>query len=292
MAGKENCCGHLVIIGGHEDREGDKAVLSRFVELAGGGKKTIVVITAASGAPDKMWEVYDQAFGDLGVDNREHIHVETRERANDPEIVRKIDKAGGIFLTGGDQRRLLSILGGTDTDRAIHDAFVRGACIAGTSAGASAMSGHMLAAGIGPEQAEKGGVKLGAGFGLLQRVIIDQHFSERGRLPRLLTVIAQNPYLMGVGIDEDTALVIERGTGLSVVGCGTVTILDCRHMVSNVADVGEDDCPEILDVRMHLLPAGSCHELTGDGEKDRELARPIVEFLNNVTKRKPNHEDS
>jgi cyanophycinase len=189
-------------------------------------------------------------------------------------------------MTGGDQRRLLSILGGTAIDAAMHEAYCqRGACVAGTSAGASAMSGHMLAAGTGEDQREKGGVKLGAGFGLMQKVIIDQHFSERGRLPRLLTVIAQNPYLMGVGIDEDTALVIERGAGLEVVGCGTVTIVDCREMISDVADVGEDECPEILDVRLHLLPAGARHSLTGDRERDSKVPAPVAEFLKNVTKR-------
>lgn len=278
--------GHLVIIGGHEDREGDKQVLTRFVELAGGNDQKIVVITAASGEPDEMWKVYDDAFSDLGVNNREHIHLESRERANDPDIVRKIATARGIFMTGGDQRRLLSILGGTAIDAAMHDAYCqRGACVAGTSAGASAMSGHMLAAGTGDVQHEKGSVKLGAGFGLVQKVIIDQHFSERGRLPRLLTVIAQNPYLMGVGIDEDTALVIEHGTGLEVVGCGTVTIVDCRDMISDVADVREDECPEILDVRLHLLPAGTRYSLTGDRERDSKVPAPVAEFLNNVTKR-------
>lgn len=286
--GKDNVkqLGHLVIIGGHEDREGDKQVLSRFVELAGGTDQKIVVITAASGEPDEMWKVYDDAFSDLGVNNREHIHLESRERANDPDIVRKIATARGIFMTGGDQRRLLSILGGTAIDAAMHDAYCqRGACVAGTSAGASAMSGHMLAAGTGDVQHEKGSVKLGAGFGLVQKVIIDQHFSERGRLPRLLTVIAQNPYLMGVGIDEDTALVIEHGTGLEVVGCGTVTIVDCRDMISDVADVREDECPEILDVRLHLLPAGTRYSLTGDRERDSNVPAPVAEFLNNVTKR-------
>lgn len=278
--------GHLVIIGGHEDREGDKAVLTRFVELAGGKDQKIVVITAASGEPDEMWKVYDDVFSDLGVCNREHIHLESRERANDPDIAQQIASARGIFMTGGDQRRLLSILGGTAVDAAMHDSYrKRGACIAGTSAGASAMSGHMLASAIKDEEAEKGGVKLGAGFGLAQKVIIDQHFSERGRLPRLLTVIAQNPYLLGVGIDEDTALVIESGNTLEVVGCGTVTIVDCRDMISDIAEVGENDCPEILDVRLHLLSPGSRHTLTGDRERDSRVPRPIAEFLNNVTKR-------
>ncbi|MFD2367310.1 cyanophycinase [Pseudoduganella sp. GCM10020061] len=282
----ERKLGHLVIIGGHEDREGDKAVLTRFMELAGGTDAKIVVITAASGEPDEMWKVYDDAFSDLGARNREHLHIESREHANNPDVVRKVAAAQGIFMTGGDQRRLLSILGGTAIDSAMHEAYCqRGVCIAGTSAGASAMSGHMLASATGLGQHEKGAVKLGAGFGLVQKVIIDQHFSERGRLPRLLTVIAQNPYLMGVGIDEDTALVIGQGTGLEVVGCGTVTIVDCRQMISDIAEVREEECPEILDVRLHLLPSGTHYALTGEREQDSAVPVPVAEFLNNVTKR-------
>jgi cyanophycinase len=216
--------GHLVIIGGGEDRKHDKTILSRFIELAGGKDRKIVVITAASKIAQEMWEIYDEAFGDMGVKNRTHVHVASRADANQPELAAIVESADGIFMTGGDQKRLLALIGGTLLDEAMHTALkLRGACIGGTSAGASAMSGHMLAEGTAELQPEIGSVNLGAGLGFLQRVIIDQHFSERHRLARLLTVVAQNPYLQGIGIDENTALVITRGCGIEVIGDGAVT---------------------------------------------------------------------
>lgn len=279
---KDGCThGHLVVIGGAEDREHDKDILARFVELSGGGP--IVVMTSASRDPQKMWETYDRAFGALGVTHRCHINVECREDANDAALLDKVRSAKGIFMTGGDQKRLMAYVGGTELDKAMHEAFkVHGACIAGTSAGASAMSGHMLASGKTDVPA-KGAISLGAGFGFIEKVVIDQHFNERHRLGRLLTVVAQNPYLQGVGIDEDTALVIQRGEGVEVIGQGAVTIVDGHDMHSDVADVQQDDIPELIDVRLHLLPAGRRYQLN-DGDK---LPGPLTEFLKNVTKRTP-----
>jgi cyanophycinase len=281
--------GHLVIIGGGEDRKHGKEILTRFVELAGGENARIVVITAASQIADEMWEIYDKAFGDLGVKQRFHLPLTSRADANDPEKVRMVAEADGIFMTGGDQKRLLAIIGGTALDAEMHTALkVRGACIGGTSAGASAMSGHMLAQGKTDLLPEKGAVSLGAGLGFLHRVVIDQHFSERQRLSRLLSVVAQNPYLQGIGIDEDTALVVERGRGIEVLGEGSVTVVDGRTMDTNMADIAERDTPELIDVRLHLLPAGSRYYLPTD---DEPLAKPMSpslrDFLENVTKRNP-----
>lgn len=279
--------GHLVIIGGGEDRVYGKQILGRFVELAGGLEAGIVVITAASELSDHMWEVYQQAFGELGVINVSHLALHSRVDANSERSVRMLAGAGGIFMTGGDQKRLLALIGGTAVDRALHVAFKeRGACIGGTSAGASAMSGHMLASGAAVPQPEKGAVSMGAGLGLLQHVLIDQHFSERHRLGRLLTAVAQNPYLQGVGIDEDTALVIERGVGIDVLGEGAVTVVDGRHMRSNLAQIAERESPEMIDVRLHLLPAGSRYAMPADGGAD-PLPASMLDFLRNVTKRHP-----
>ena len=277
---KQQCShGHLVAIGGAEDREHDKDILSRFVELSGGGP--IVVMTSASQDPQKMWETYDKAFADLGVARRCHINVESREDANDAALLEKVRSAKGIFMTGGDQKRLMANVGGTELDKAMHEAFkVHGACIAGTSAGASAMSGHMLASGQTDVPA-KGRIQLGAGFGFIEKTVIDQHFNERHRLGRLLTVVAQNPYLQGVGIDEDTALIIQRGVGIEVIGQCAVTVVDGQFMHSNVADVEEDAIPEMIDVRLHVLPAGRRYQLDGDDK----LPEPLIEFLKNVTKR-------
>jgi cyanophycinase len=281
--------GHLVIIGGHEDRKRDMEILSRFVELSGGADAKIVVISAASAVAGEMWQIYDKAFGDLGVRHRVHLHLQSRQCANDEEHIKVIRDATGIFMTGGDQKRLLAIIGGTALDAEMHAALkLRGACIGGTSAGASAMSGHMLATGRAELHPEKGSVSLGAGLGFLHRVVVDQHFSERQRLSRLLSVVAQNPYLQGIGIDEDTALVIERGVGIEVLGEGAVTIVDGRSMSTNIAEISDRETPELIDVRLHLLPAGSKYRLPQDGDNDdRKIPPSLREFLENVTKRNP-----
>lgn len=280
--------GHLVIIGGGEDRKHDKAILSRFVELAGGASARIVVITAASTIAEEMWSVYDQAFADLGVTNHKHLHLHSRQEANSEEHIQDILDATGIFMTGGDQKRLLAIIGGTALDAEMHAALkLRGAVIGGTSAGASAMSGHMLAQGRAELHPEKGSVSLGAGLGFLHKVVVDQHFSERQRLSRLLSVVAQNPYLQGIGIDEDTALVVERGVGIEVLGEGAVTIVDGRQMSTNIADISNHETPELIDVRLHLLPAGSKYALPKEGDRQHGIPAPLLEFIENVTKRNP-----
>ena len=282
--------GHLVIIGGGEDRIYGKQVLGRFVELAGGPEAAIVVITAATESSDRMWDIYRQAFGELGVRDVSHLAINSRVDANSERTASMLAGADGIFMTGGDQKRLLALIGATGVDQALHVAFKkRGACIGGTSAGASAMSGHMLASGAAVAQPEKGAVSMAAGLGLLQHVLIDQHFSERHRLGRLLTAVAQNPYLQGVGIDEDTALIIERGVGIEVVGEGAVTVVDGRHMRSNLARIADRDSPEMIDVRLHLLPAGSrygLHHKSPDARAD-PLPDSMLDFLRSVTRPHP-----
>ncbi len=278
--------GHLVIIGGGEDRKRDKTILKRFIDLAGGEDATIAVITAASRLPNEMWSIYDDAFGELGVARRMHLHIDSREQANSELLAARLREADGIFMTGGDQKRLMALIGGTAFDSALHEAYkVRGACVGGTSAGASAMSGHMLADGEAGLHPAKGTVNLGAGLGLVQHVVIDQHFSERHRLARLLTVVAQNPYLQGVGIDEDTALVIARGHGIEVLGEGAVTIVDGRSMLTNLADIARRDCPELIDVRLHLLPAGTRYDTGAQAQPDQVPPPPLEDLLRNVTKR-------
>lgn len=271
--------GSLLIIGGGEDREDDMQVLERFVALSGGADKCIVVLTTASRVPDKVWAMYDAAFAGMGVERRSELPVTSRLEANDDATVAALAQADGIFISGGDQKRLLALIGGTRLDAALHAALARGACIAGTSAGASAMSAHMLADGKAELHPEKGAVSLGAGLGFVQRVVIDQHFSQRHRLARLLSVVAQNPYLLGVGIDEDTALLIEAGGGIEIVGAGAVTVIDGRHMVSNVADIRNRSVPEMVDVRLHLLPAGSRYGAAGDAATPAALS----DFLTIVT---------
>lgn len=251
--------GHLFIIGGAEDREEDMAVLKRLVDLTEGSKNGVAVITTASGIHEEVWDIYDRAFKTLGVKQRAPLHILSREQANDDEIAKAVYEADTIFMTGGDQKRLLSVIGGTKIDRAMHRALrERGACIAGTSAGASAMSEHMMFEGGNREVLpKKGVVSIAAGLGFMRRVVIDQHFSERQRLGRLLAVVAQNPYLLGAGIDEDTALIVEPGQGIEVVGDGAVTVVDGREMLSNFLEAGDRDRLELTNVRLHLMPGGS-----------------------------------
>ncbi|MET0319550.1 MAG: cyanophycinase, partial [Duganella sp.] len=219
-----------------------------------------------------------QAFGDLGATNLTHVLISSRSDADDPELAQQIAHSGGIFMTGGDQKRLMAVIGGTRVEQAMRDAYTqRGACIAGTSAGASGMCTHMLAEGRAELAPEKGAVRLGAGLGFVSRVVIDQHFSQRNRLSRLLTVIASNPHLLGVGIDEDTALIIAPDT-LEVIGDGAVTIVDARDTISNIADLPQHGCPELIDVRLHLLPSGSHYTVNAAPE-------PLQHFMHIVTQR-------
>lgn len=249
--------GRLVAIGGAEDRLQDRVILRRFVELCGGPQARIRVLSAASGDPQGVWLAYQQVFAELGVAHSAHLDITDAGHANSAEVVDQILDADGIFISGGDQRRLMALVWETEAFRALHTAFhLRGCCIGGTSAGAAVLSRHMLAQGAAPRLPEKEAAELDLGLGFVSKAIIDQHFSERGRLGRLLSVLAQRPDMLGVGIDEDTALVIERGLSVEVVGQGAVTLVDGRQLRSNFDDIESRERLEMLDVRVHLLPAG------------------------------------
>jgi cyanophycinase len=272
-----------MIIGGGEDRTDSMDVLKRFVDLAGGPSQPIVVLTAASTVPDDVWDMYAKAFAEMGVTGATHVRVESRAEAEDDMLAHRVAQASGIFMTGGDQKRLAAILGGTQLERAMRKAYLDGgACIAGTSAGASALCTHMLSEGKAELAPEKGAVRLGAGLGYVTRVIIDQHFSQRHRLNRLLSVVAQSPFLLGAGIDEDTALMVACDR-IEVVGEGTVTVVDCRQAVTNIAEVRSGAVPEMLDVRLHVLPSGASFERAAQ-------AGPLADFIEYLTNRTLEHE--
>lgn len=281
-AAREARRGRLFVIGGGEDREDRMVVLSRFVELAGGPSAKILVLTAASRLHADMWALYDRVFGELGVAERSTFEIASRPDAAEPALAEAILSADGIFLTGGDQKRLLALIGGTSAAEALHRAVKEnGAVLGGTSAGASALSEHMLFDGTREVLPQKGLVHLGAGLGFVRRVVLDQHFSERQRLGRLLSVVAQNPYLFGVGVDEDTALIVEPGRSIEVVGDGAVTVIDGREMLSNVVEAKAGQALELVDVRLHLLPAGSAYDLRGgdDARRPPERLREALEVL-------------
>lgn len=271
---------HLLIIGGGEDRFEDLQILARFVDLCGGPNAKIIVVTSASTVPHELWGFYDRAFEMLGVQDRAPLHIASKAQADDPDNARRLAAADGIFMSGGDQKRLLDIIGGSAVARVIHQALAGGrVCVAGTSAGASAMSAHMLAAGDAELTPQKGAVRLGAGLGLVHGVVIDQHFSQRQRLGRLLSVIAENPQLQGIGIDENTALLIAPRSGFEIIGAGVVTLLDGREATSNVAEVGQCDNLELVDVRLHILPAGTRYRSGRDDDSGARAAPAPLRYL-------------
>ncbi|NML13508.1 cyanophycinase [Azohydromonas caseinilytica] len=246
----------LMAIGGNEDRREDMAVLRRFVQHCGGAQARIVVLTAASSVPQLLWAGYERAFAALGVQRCVEMALASREEADAPEAAREILAADGVFMTGGDQSRLVSVLGGSAVAQAMRRARAqRGLCIAGTSAGAAALSRQMLAGGRAPLLPEKDVVRLDEGLDLLPGAIVDQHFSERRRWARLMSAVAQHPRLLGVGIDEDTALVVER-EAIEVVGSGAVTLLDGRHMGSSFERAQPGQRLTLAGLRVHVLQAG------------------------------------
>ncbi len=275
--------GSLLIIGGAEDRKQHRVILRKFVELSGGVNAHIKVITAASETPVDTWQSYQTAFKDLGATQCEVVPIATREDASNAQVVKQLAEADGIFMTGGDQNILMQCLLGSPAARAMHHAFrVNGACISGTSAGAAVMSRQMLAQGDATLDPEKDMVSMHTGLGFVANAIIDQHFSERQRLGRLLSALAKRPEMLGVGIDEDTALVIEPNQAVEIVGRGAVTLVDPRHMRSNFKHIGEGEKLEMLGLQMHLLPAGNRYVLPSN-PKDRRPPVALWEALSRLT---------
>ncbi len=248
--------GHLIVIGGAEDKIRDRVILSRFVALAGGSDARIAVIATASSFAAEVAERYRQVFTDLGAARVDPILAQARPAANDETFVGLVERATGIFLTGGNQLRLSSTIGGTRLSRAIDERYHAGAVVAGTSAGASALSTHMIAFGASGLTPKQRMAQISAGLGLLPGVIIDQHFQQRNRLGRLLALVAQNPSLLGIGIDEDTAGVVTPDHVVEVIGRGSVTIVDGTAAETDAWEVAGHRPLMISNVVMHSLPAG------------------------------------
>ena len=248
--------GSVIIIGGAEDKVRDRVILSRFVTLAGGRDATIAVISTASSLGLEAGDRYRQVFGELGVAKVRTIHAITRPQANDETAALAIRDATGIFLTGGNQLRLSSTIGGTRLADAVLDQFRQGAVVAGTSAGASAMSSHMIAFGASGATPKHRMAQIAAGLGVLPGVIVDQHFQQRNRLGRLLSLIAQNPSLLGLGVDEDTAGVVGPDHVMEVIGRGSITVVDGSGSETDAWEVHGHRPLMISGVVLHSLPAG------------------------------------
>ena len=253
------CGGPLIIIGGHEDKEGDKRILKEIAARVGEGR--LVIATVASHQPDGYFEAYQQAFGALGVHNLVELYVHERGETLEQHAFEIFEDAVGIFFTGGDQLRISSQIGDTPVEKMVREIHRRGGLIAGTSAGASVMSETMLAKGSSQESHRIGDLHMAPGLGLVRDVIIDQHFAERGRIGRLLGAVAQNPRVLGIGIDEDSAIVLE-GAQFRVVGSGAVYIVDGSGVThSNIAEASPERTLSMHDVRLHVLSDGDRFDL-------------------------------
>jgi cyanophycinase len=264
--------GHVIVIGGAEDKVRERVILNRFVKLAGGRDARVTVVSTASSLGAAAGELYKRVFGELGVSDVRPIHAVTRAQANEDAAARLVRDSSGIFLTGGNQLRLSSTIGGTALARAILERHHQGAVVAGTSAGASAMSTHMVAFGASGGSPKQRMVQMAAGLGVLPGVIVDQHFQQRNRLGRLLAIIAQNPSLLGIGVDEDTAGVIGPDMVLEVVGRRSITVIDGSSSDTDVWEVPAHRPLMISNVVLHSLPAGYRFDL-------RRRLRPAAPLL-------------
>jgi cyanophycinase len=245
--------GSLLIIGGHEDKEGDKTILRMLAKKVGKAGK-IVVATVASGQPQASFNDYERVFRGLGVRHVHHLNIESREEAMLDARRNTLNDADAVFFTGGDQLKITSQLGDTPVYTRVREIYDAGGIIAGTSAGASVMTETMMVSGEGDESHRIGAMlKLAPGFGLLPGVIVDQHFAQRGRIGRLLGAIAQNPRILGIGLDEDAGILVNRGR-FKVIGSGAVYIVDGSKVTFTNITEAEPDLPLcIYGVKMHVL---------------------------------------
>jgi cyanophycinase len=266
-----------MIIGGAEDKLRTRTILKEFVAASGGHDARIVVVPTASSLGPEIVEVYEALFTKLGAGHVRAARPESREQAHDPALVAALDEATGIFMTGGNQLKLSGVVCGTPFGDAIVAAHERGAVVAGTSAGASIQSSHMVAFGSGGATPKQRMTQVAAGLGLVGSTVIDQHFDQRNRYGRLLMIVSQSPQLLGIGVDEDTAAIVEVVDGhevLRVTGRGAVTILDPAKMVTNAHEARRSAPLLASGLMLHVLPAGASYDLTVRALVPRE---PVVD---------------
>ena len=253
--------GYIVPIGGAEDKEGQAEVLREFLRVSKGEKARIVIIPTASKLED-TGRRYEKIFKKLGADEAKSLPVFNRDDAGKAEWLDYLERATGIFITGGNQLRLTTIIGGTPMAKAIRKANARGVTVGGTSAGAAILSEHMIAYGEEGNTPKAGKVSLAPGFGLTNRIMIDQHFRQRDRLGRLLSALAYNPFAVGVGLDEDTAAFINPDRKITVCGAGAITIVDASELThSSLAETKEGRPVCLTNVRLHVLTHGGTFDL-------------------------------
>lgn len=256
-----HCRGYIVPVGGAEDKDSDPVILRRFVEVSGDADARIAVIPTASRLDD-TGSRYERIFRELGAADALALDYKRREDADNPEWLAYLREATGVFLTGGNQLRISTILGGTDVARAIRSVNATGVSVGGTSAGAAVLSEHMIAFGKSGATPRAGMVSLAPGFGLTNRIVIDQHFRQRDRIGRLLAALAYNPFAVGIGLDEDTAAFIDGDDCLEVFGSGAITVVDASKLEhSSMGSAAHGDSICMTGIRLHILNAGGRFDL-------------------------------
>lgn len=269
--------GHLLVIGGAEDKYNERRILRKFLQLAGGEEKAeILIVPVASDFPEFAADVYAQAFRNLGVANPRVLRATSRQDVFQADADALLEGVTGVFITGGDQMRLVSIAGGTKFAQKLRKLIAEtDVVVAGTSAGAAGMSTSMIVRGESTPHPHKNSVRLSPGLGFLKNIIIDQHFTERGRISRLITAVSYNPYNLGVGIDENTAIILDNEGVLEVFGEGTVTIVDGSGITYNeIAEVSDFQPFSVCGVQLHVLGDGLVYDYFA-----RHPLQPPNEFL-------------
>jgi cyanophycinase len=268
--------GHLLVIGGAEDKYNERRILKKFLSLAGDDRAEVLIVPVASDFPEFAADVYTQAFRNLGVANPRVLRATSRQDVVQADVDKLLDGVTGVFITGGDQMRLVSLLGGTALAERLRK-LVRetNIVLAGTSAGAAGMSTSMIVRGESTSHPHKNSVRLSPGLGFLKNVIIDQHFTERGRISRLITAVSYNPYNLGIGIDENTAIILDGKGILEVFGQGSTTIVDGSQITFNeIAEVADHEAFSVCGLRLHVLRDGLIYDYL-----ERHPLQPPHEFL-------------
>lgn len=252
--------GWIIPIGGAEDKENDRTILKRFWQLSGAKDSRILVIPTASQLQDtgpRYVEIFERLGG-----KAMYIRVDEREDCFKERIQGKLKRATGIFITGGNQLRLSTILGGTPVAKLIRSLNASGVHVAGTSAGAAIVTEHMIAGGSpGPTPKEDGAV-MAPGLGLTNKLIVDQHFRQRDRLGRLMSALSYNPFITGIGIDEDTAAFISPQGVFEVVGAGAITVVDPSELThSSMHDARHKDTLTLIGMKVHVLGEGAKYDI-------------------------------
>lgn len=266
---KNNC--KFIIIGGAEDKKDKKEIL-KYVSEQIKVDDLLVIATVASECPSEVIKEYKSIFKGLGMKNLKELYVNGRDECSDKEKIEVVKDAKLIFFTGGDQLRITSILGGTLLYKQLKKSFDKGCVYVGTSAGASVVSETMVVQGEDEKSPSKCYVNMCKGLGLLKDIIVDQHFAQRGRIGRLLAMVAQNPENIGIGIDEDTAIVINNKSVLEVIGSGAIYIIDGRDITySNVSEQEYEELLSMYDVKLHVLTPGKKYDLVKKAPFEEEV---------------------